>query len=166
MSRSWLIRGAVTGLAFCLGFGLTYAVFEASQTQSSATTIGGSVPIRDPEVSTTALPDPLARRSTPARSLFFVVFLFAVAMAVLWLGRRRALEPEEEIPHETHGPRLIFDRDSGERRRSPEFYEDLRRRETRLESLEEKGPERRPRKIIELPVGDRRSASQDRQPGR
>ena len=154
MIRSFAFRVAVTGLAFAVGFGLAYGLFKASRPVSSPTELG---------VSTAALPDPLARRSQPSSSLVLVVLLCGIAAGALWLGRRRAMEPEEEEIPQAQGPHLIFERDAKGRKRSPDFYEDLRQRETKLESLEGRGPERRPRKVIELPVGDQRPLKSDRQ---
>ena len=155
MTKSLVFRLAVTGLAFAVGFGLAYGVMQVSnQSVSDPVDLG---------VTDTPLPDPLARTSRPASSLLLVVLLFAIAAGVLWLGRRRALGPEEEEVPQVRGPHLIFERDAKGRKRSPDFYEDLRQRETRLESLEGQGPERRPRKVIELPVGDRQPMNCDRQ---
>lgn len=155
MIRSLAFRVAVAGLAFVVGFGVAFVLFQSSGPISD--------PV-EPGVSGMTLPDPLARRSQSASSLIFVLVLCGVAAGVLWLGRRRAMEPgEEEIP-QPPGPHLIFERDAKGRKRSPDFYDDLRQRETKLESLEGRGPERRPRKVIELPVGDQRPANSDRQP--
>ncbi len=166
MARSLVFRIVITGLAFVVGVAFAYGVFEASRYASNETKEVETRDENDPITLGAALPDPLARRSTPTRSLAFVAFLLVVSVGVFWLGRRRALEPEEEIQEDPQGPRLIFARELRSRRRSPEFYEELRRRENKLESLESKGPERQRRKVIELPVGDHDSMADDRQPGR
>ena len=115
-----------------------------------------STPASDP-----SLPDPFARRSTPLISIAFVVFLVAVAGGALWLGRRRHMEPEEEIHPRPEGPRVVMADEPRGRRRPPGFYEDLRQRETMLENLGERGPDRPRPKVIELPVADHRSAEGD-----
>jgi hypothetical protein len=162
MSRLWVLRLAVMGVAFAVGFSVAYGVFKAASYRPPEPNNGESMATGDRTATRAELPDPLAPRSTPTRSLVLVAFLLAVSVGVLWLGRRRAREPLEEIQEEPLGPRLIVTGHSQGRNRSPEFYEDLRRRETKLESLEVKGPERQRRKVIELPIGDRDSRPRDR----
>lgn len=113
-----------------------------------------------PEVDAT-LPDPFARRSTPLISVALVAFLIGIAAGALWLGRRRRMAPEEEIPLQPEGPRVVLAQGPRGRRRPPSFYEDLRKRETELEILEERGPDRPRPKVIELPVADRRPVEGD-----
>ena len=151
MIRSFAFRLAVTGLAFVAGLGLAYGVFEASKRSVSDLAFDGA-----------PLPDPLARRSRPTSAFLFVAFLMVVAAGALLLGRRQVVELEEDEISPTQGPHLIFERDSRGPKRSPEFYEDLRQRETTLESLEGRGPDRRTRKVIELPVVGQRSMKSDR----
>ena len=101
-----------------------------------------------------ALPDPFAKQSTSLTSVAFVVFLVAIAAGALWLGRRRRSEPEAQFEIQPEGPRVVLAKEPRGRRRPPGFYEDLRQRETVLETLEERGPERPRPKIIEIPVSD------------
>ena len=162
MSRPWALRLAVMAMAFIVGFSVAWGVFQGSGYTTSGPNSGESLVSVDTTATGVELPDPLAQRATPTRSLLLVVFLLAVSAGVLWLGRRRAQEPLEEIQEEPLGPRLMVTGQSRGRKRPPEFYEDLRRRETRLESLEVKGPERQRRKVIELPIGDRDSRPRDR----
>ena len=162
MIRSVVFRVAVAGLAFLVGIGLAYGLFEASQRSANDLAFDDTATIGGQSASSVALPDPLARRSRSTSSFLFIAFLMVVATGALWLGRRRAKEPEEEVPQESQGPHLIFERSSGGRKRSPDFYEDLRQRETTLESLEGEGPERRSQKVIEMPVGDQRPMRSDR----
>lgn len=107
-----------------------------------------------------ALPDPFAKQSTPLVSIGFVAFLVAIAIGALYLGRRRRMEPEEDIPIEPEGPKVVMAEPSA-RRRPPGFYEDLRQRETVLESFEDRGPNRPRPKVIELPVVEHRSAEEE-----
>lgn len=107
-----------------------------------------------------SLPDPFSRRSSPRISVFVVAILVAIGVGALWLGRRR-MEPLDEIPHKPEGPHVVMPRKRRDRRRFPRFYEDLRRRETALENLEERGSDRPRLKVIELPAADRRSGEDD-----
>jgi len=116
----------------------------------------GLAPSLDPE-----LPDPFARPSTSLVSVAVVGFLAAIAVGALWLGRRQRPEPEEEVPSPPSGPRVVMADGPKGRRRPPRFYEDLRHRETVLENLGERGPDRPRPKIIELPVVDHRSPEGD-----
>jgi hypothetical protein len=164
MIRSAAFRLTVAGLAFVIGFGLAYGLFEASQRSVNDLAFEDTPTIGGQSASAVALPDPLARRSRSTGSFLFIAFLMVVATGSLWLGRRRTVEPEEDSMPGPQGPHLIFERNSRGRKRSPDFYEDLRQRETTLESLEGEDPERRTQKVIELPVRDRRSVKSDRHP--
>lgn len=115
-----------------------------------------AVPAVDP-----ALPDPFARQSTPLASMAVISFLVSIAAGALWLGRRRRMEPEEELAPQPEGPRVVMANEPRRRRRPPGFYDDLRQRETVLEGLEARGLDRPRPKIIELPVADHRPIEED-----
>jgi MYXO-CTERM domain-containing protein len=118
----------------------------------------------DPPVPVAAaptLPDPFAKQSTPMVSVTVVAFLVAIAVGALWLGRRRRFEPDEMIPPEPEGPRVMLANEPRGRRRPPGFYEDLRQRESVLEGLEDRGPDRPRPKVIDLPVVDHRPPEGD-----
>ncbi|MGB5399943.1 MAG: hypothetical protein WBO71_06985, partial [Thermoanaerobaculia bacterium] len=100
------------------------------------------------------LPDPFAQRPTPLFSVAIAAFLVIIAAGALWLGRRRPMEPE--------GPAVVTLQEPRGRRAAPEFYEDLRQRETALEDLEDRSPGRSRPRVVELPVDDHPSAEGDR----
>ena len=164
MSSSLLVRMAVTLLSFGVGLGITYILFESRLPRPSEAVAEGTVSPAEPGTLGAAIPDPLARGSMSVSTLVFVAFLLVIALGVLWLGRRREMEPEVRLEPEPEGPHLIFERESAGRPRAPEFYEDLRRRETTLEGLESRGPDGQRRKVIELPVGNQRPAGNNRSP--
>lgn len=135
------------------------AVLPASApTETTALDDGSKRPASVP--ADPALPDPFAKRTTPFVSIAFVAFLVAIAMGALYLGRRRRMEPDEDIPVEPEGPKVVMAEPSAQRR-PPGFYEDLRQRETVLESFEDRGPNRPRPKVIELPVVDHRSVEEE-----
>lgn len=128
--------------------------------QSIAIIVGSQTLNRLAPAPAASLPDPFAEQSTPYVSIGFVAFLVAIAAGALFLGRRRhRLEPEEDLPLEPDGPKVVMAEPSG-RRRPPGFYEDLRQRETVLESFEDRGSNRPRPKVIELPVVDHRSVEE------
>jgi hypothetical protein len=94
-------------------------------------------------------------------SVVAVSLLVAIAAGALWLGRRRGGEPEEVMPQDLDGPRVVMTDGPRKRRRQPGFYDDLRQRETILEGLEDRGPGRPRPKLIELPVVDDRPEEAD-----
>lgn len=99
------------------------------------------------------LPDPFAQRTAPLFSVAIAAYLVAIAAGALWLGRRRPMEPE--------GPVVVMVQEPRGRRAPPGFYEDLRQRESALEDLEDRGPERPRPKVIRLPVGDHGPVEED-----
>lgn len=125
-------------------------VLPGNQTLEFALTMAPS-----PAAVQASLPDPFARRSTPVAPIVAVTFMVAIAAGALWLGRRRRWDEEEEIPPPPDGPRVVMVPERGGRRPPRRFFEDLRHRETVLESLEERGQGRPRPKVIELPADDR-----------
>lgn len=100
------------------------------------------------------LPDPFARRTVPLFSLAIAAFLIAIGAGALWLRRSRPVEPED--------PGIVMLREPVRGRVAPAFYDGLRQRETALEHLEDRSPGRSRPKVVELPVGDRPPAEEDR----
>lgn len=164
MSSSLVFRSAVTLLAFAVGLGFTYILFEVLMPRSGEAVAGGTVGPDEPSTLGAAVPDPLGRGSMPVSTFVFLAVLIVIAIGVLWLGRRRETEPEMRVEPEPEGPHLIFEREPAGRRRAPRFYEDLRRRETTLEGMESRGPDGQRREVIELPVGNQRPAGNNRSP--
>lgn len=113
-----------------------------------------------PTETESTLPDPFAKQSTPYISIGFVAVLLAIAAGALFLGRRRQMERDEEVVLDSDGPKVFMAEPLG-KRSAPGFYEDLRHRETVLESFEDRGHDRPKPKVIELPVADSRSVEDE-----
>ena len=101
----------------------------------------------------------LARDRSPVRTTFFVALLAIIAVAAVWLGRRHS--QAQHTPEQTEGPRIALATRERTRRRSPTFYEDLKRRETALEDFEETEPGGTGRRVIKLQVEENRPVEDD-----
>jgi hypothetical protein len=157
MNSRLSLRLGITALAFVAGFGVTFSLVELKvqvETESEGEAATADRPSTIPD---RALPAPQMKQPASVGSLTFVFLLVTAAVGALWLSRRQSGEQAPGEETEIPGPRLVFERREVKRRRSLEFYEDLRRRETVLEGLEGTGAGRVRRKVVELPDGESRS---------
>jgi hypothetical protein len=91
--------------------------------------------------------DPVARAPGLLGVSALVAVLGAVALGTLWLARR--LSRFEREPPGARGPRIALGEPLQRTRRPPEFYGDLKRRETALEDSEPAASDRRRRNVVE-----------------
>ena len=150
MSRRAGALTAVVLLAFASGPG--FAAGQSGTSQPAGLSSPGAIAAGADSRSTptSSLPDPLARRAAPLSQVVMIIVLVLVAVGVLWLGRRHAEEEWREEAEASPRLRLVERRPDRRHRRAPDFYEDLRRREARLDELQGEEREGRRRKIVEI----------------